>query len=300
MRRARHAGFTLVEAIVVIAIIGILGGIVAVFIRLPVQNYADNVARAEVTDEADLALRRMAREIRLALPNSIRVSSDGSAIEFLLTKMGGRYVALDDPAASTAGIYPLDFVGTSTSVTVAGTLSQAILARDYFVVYNLGNGMTPADAWGYSGTDRNITQITTAVAAGATSPTLTLADNPFSTQSVQMPSPQMRFQIVSGPVMFACATASDGAIVLTRYAGYAINATMTNPPTNAASTAPLTRRVNGCAGLFTYDTTAGTTSSAQRTSLVSLALQLAARTPAGTTPTSTIRLVHQVHVDNTP
>jgi MSHA biogenesis protein MshO len=278
---------------------GIVGAIVAVFIRLPVQNYADSVARAEVSDEADLALRRMARDIRLALPNSIRVSSDGSAIEFLLTKTGGRYLSADDPNA--ASYAPLDFTSAaSTSVTVVGTLAQPLVTTDYFVVYNLGNGMAPSDAWGFSTSSRNIARINAPAAAQANPVTLTLLDNPFATQNPPMPSPGNRFQIVSGPVMFACAAAADGALVLTRYFGHAINATMTNPPTDATSSAPLTRRVSNCAGIFTYDTSAGTTSSAQRTSLVSLALALAARTSAGTGATATLRLVHQVHVDNTP
>lgn len=293
-KRAPQAGFTLVEAIVVIAIIGIVGAIVAVFIRLPVQNYADSVARAEVSDEADLALRRMAREIRLALPNSIRVNGDGSAIEFLLTKTGGRYLSSDDPNPN--GLPPLDFINTAnTTLTVVGTFTQAVAVNDYFVVYNLGSGMAPSDAWGPSTGGSNIAQI--AAVAGTNWPTLTLKSNPFAAQNPPMPSPGNRFQIVSGPVMFAC-DASSGT--LTRYSGHSINATMTVPPTNATSAAPLSRRVANCAGLFTYDTSDGSASSAQRTSLVSLAIELAARTVAGTNATSSIRLVHQVHVDNTP
>lgn len=293
MRRAQR-GFTLVEAIVVIAIIGVIGGIVAVFIRLPVQNYADSAARAEVTDEADLALRRMARELRMALPNSIRLNSDGSAIEFLLTKTGGRYLALEDNLASTLPI--LDFsVSGNTTVTLLGRLPQPIAAGDYFVVYNLGSGMTPADAWGFNTTDKkNIARVQTAVAKDAQLPVLELAENPFAAQSPSMPSPDNRYQIVSGPVTFACARASDNALVLTRYAGYTINATQVNPPTGAGSVAPLTRRVSNCSGIFTFDT------AAQRSSLVNITLELAARPVAGTTAASSIRLVHQVHVDNTP
>jgi MSHA biogenesis protein MshO len=297
MRRA-GTGFTLVEMVIAIAVIGIIGAMVAVFIRAPVQNYADSVARAEVGDEADLALRRMARELRLALPNSIRVNGDGSAIEFLLTKTGGRYLAVEDNLDATNPV--LDFSGGARTVTLLGKLAQPVSAGDYFVVYNLGSGMAPADAWGLSTADRNIARISSAVASDTVRPVLTLDDNPFSSQSVSMPSPDRRFQIVSGPVTYACARAADGALVLTRYAGYAINVSQVNPPLNAGSVAPLSRRVASCTGLFTYDTALGTTSSAQRTSLVGITLELAARTVGAVAATSTLRLVHQVHVDNTP
>jgi len=287
----RQAGFTLVEAVIVMAIIGIIGAIVAVFLRWPAQTYADNVALAEVSDEADLALRRMARELRLALPNSVRVNADGSAIEFLLTKTGGRYLSVEDNQPATVPV--LDFTGGARTLTVVGTLTRPVDAGDYFVVYNLGSGLAPADAWGLSTGDRNIARISTAVAAGAQPAVLTLDDNPFSNQSVTMASPEQRFQIVTGPVTFACARAADGALVLTRFAGYAINVNQVNPPVGGTA-APLSRRVSSCAGLFDM---AG---SAQRTALVSITLELAARTLPGTAATPTIRLVHQVHVDNTP
>ena len=292
-RHPRQAGFTLVEAVIVIAIIGIVGAIVAVFIRLPVQNYADSVARAELSDEADLALRRMTRELRVALPNSVRVNADGSAIEFLLTKTGGRYMALEDQQPATVPV--LDFVDGARTLTVSGTLTRSVNKGDYFVVYNLGEGLAPADAWGLETGDSNIARISTAVAAGAQPALLTLDDNPFSKQSVSMPSPEQRFQIVSGPVTFACAPAADGALVLTRFADYAIKASQVNPPLNA-SAAPLARRVNSCAGIFSFDTA----SSAQRTALVTITLELAARAVAGTAAPSAVRLVHQVHLDNTP
>eukprot|EP01133_Synstelium_polycarpum_P021102 gene21102-25353_t len=62
---------------------------VAMFIRLPVQGYIDANARAALADLADTATRRMARDIRLALPNSVRVTGNGRYLELLLTKSGG-------------------------------------------------------------------------------------------------------------------------------------------------------------------------------------------------------------------
>ena len=56
----------------------------------------------------------------------------------------------------------------------------------------------------------------------------------------------------------------------------------------------LARRVSSCAGLFSFDATA------QRSALVTIALQLEPRPVAGTAATAGIRLVHQVHVDNAP
>ena len=57
-----------------IAIVGIIGAMVAVFIRSPVQSYVDSARRAELGDVADTALRRIIRDLRLALPNSVRVT----------------------------------------------------------------------------------------------------------------------------------------------------------------------------------------------------------------------------------
>jgi MSHA biogenesis protein MshO len=282
-------GFTLVEAIVAIVIIGILGAIVAVFIRGPIQGYADTVARAEASDEADLALRRMAREIRLALPNSVRVNADGSAIEFLLTKTGGRYLAAEDAVPDQP---VLDFVDAAkTEFSVVGGLQADVEVDEYVAVYNLGPGMAPSDAYGFNGSSRNIARVSERAAAGAT--LLKLRDNPFARDD-PMPSPGRRFQVVSTPVTYACEN-RNGSLVLTRHAGYAIRAEITDPMAGATS-AVLARRVADCANLFGYGEA---DVELRRSALVLLALTL--RTGgAGDAGNGAVRLVHQVHVDNTP
>src|SRR5690349_19041624 len=76
----RHqGGVTLIEMIVVILITGIIGSMVVVFMRRPVDGYLDTARRAELSDIADTALRRISRDLRRALPNSVRVTSVGNA-----------------------------------------------------------------------------------------------------------------------------------------------------------------------------------------------------------------------------
>ncbi|MDP1682827.1 MAG: prepilin-type N-terminal cleavage/methylation domain-containing protein, partial [Burkholderiales bacterium] len=58
-----YRGFTLIEMVVVIVLTSILASVVAMFIRLPVQGYVDTARRAEMTDIADTALRRMGRDL---------------------------------------------------------------------------------------------------------------------------------------------------------------------------------------------------------------------------------------------
>lgn len=289
-KRRASRGFTLVEAILVVVVAGIVGGIVALFIRAPVQGYVDSAERAAATDEADLALRRIARDLRLALPNSVRVANDGSAIEFLLTSTGGRYLAVEDDVPN---LPPLDFDDPAQrEFAVIGGTMQPIEVGNFIVVYNLGEGNLPSDAYRFRvGGDMNIARVTAVDLANPNIPRVTLADNPFARQSIPMPSPGRRFQVVTTPVTYRCVAQADGSRALVRNWGYAINALMTDPRQGGRE-AVIAQRVDACPGIFQHGTDA-----TRRSALVILSLPLRVRSGG---VNSMLRLVHQVHVDNTP
>src|SRR3954463_8106182 len=128
-KRRAVCGFTLTEAVMVIVITGILAGMVAVFIQKPVQGFFDTARRAALVDAADTVLRRLSRDVREALPNSVRVSG-GTALEFLHVRSAGRYREQG----------PGDILDFTTNDTSFGVLGPAVSVQsgDSIVVYNLG------------------------------------------------------------------------------------------------------------------------------------------------------------------
>lgn len=132
-------GFTMVELIMVIVIMGVIGGIVSVFMKAPIDAYFDSLRRAALTDVADTTVRRMARDLRKALPNSVRTPND-QCVEFIPTKTGGRYRAQDSVFGDDTS---LDFGVADTTFNMIGRnsdlpLAQRIVQDDVVVVYNLG------------------------------------------------------------------------------------------------------------------------------------------------------------------
>jgi MSHA biogenesis protein MshO len=256
-----HAGFTLIEMIIVIAITAIVGSMVAVFLRAPLESYIAQDRRARLADAADTALRRMSRDIRLALPNSVRVTSVGNVVylEFLGTRSGGRYRA-------QGGGDILDFTAADNSFDVLGP-PVAIQAGDRIAVYNLG--IEGADAWKSQ---------TLAAYTGAVGSNIAITAKKFP-----LASPGNRFQVVEGPVSYVC---NPNTGTLTRYWGYTLAAVQPTPPPAPVSSALLAIGVSACS--FTYQP--GTT---ERGGLVSMTLNLSQAN-------ETVRLYATTQVSNQP
>lgn len=276
-KRARGRGFTLVEVVVVIVVLAIVSAIAAVFIRRPVDSYVDSVRRAELTDIADTALRRISRDLRFALPNSVRVANPGGAgtafyLEFLMTTGGGRYRAAVT-GTGTGDI--LDFAVADSSFDVLGPM-PTLAANDSIVVYNLGTGFSGADAYAAANNNR-------AVYSSNTATTITLT----AAKLFPLASPGNRFHVVPYAVTYACNPAA-GANEIRRHWNYGITATQTPTPPAGGTSAQIARNVSTCT--ITYDQNA----IQGRNGIVSLSLQL---TGAGG---EVVSLFQETHVSNVP
>jgi MSHA biogenesis protein MshO len=267
-------GFTLIEAVIVITITAIISAVVAVFIQAPVKGYFDAARRAEMTDIADTALRRMSRDLHLALPNSVRVTGGNQAIEFLQTSAGGRYRSSGSTTEDILDFNnPADqsFELLGPSITFATT--PVTDHQNQIVIYNLG--ITGADA--YSGnTAATDNRRAYSGAAGATTTVNFTSSNAFP-----FDSPSHTFYVVDTPVSYICDTTAG---TLTRYSGYAILSSQPNPPGVTGSL--LAKNVAACSFIYTSGVT-------ERSGLVSLHLTLS---QSG----ETVTLYHEVHVNNVP
>nr|WP_295771780.1 prepilin-type N-terminal cleavage/methylation domain-containing protein [Rhodoferax sp.] len=276
----RQHGFTLVELIMVIIIIGVIGGMVAVFMKGPIDAYIDSGRRAALTDVADTVVRRMARDLQGALPNSIRPGPAGTnCLEFIPTKTGGRYRA--------TGALSLDFTAGSATFNMLGgnsgpiPVDQRIVPGDVIVIYNLG--FNPASAYGGS----NIATVGgSAPLAESVAPTIETTIPLTATVTFPLESGSRRFHVVPGAermVSYVCSGSS-----LRRTASAAFTAAASCP-----ATGPVIANNVDCNTASTWFNYMG--SDLQRNAVVSMGLTI--RDSSGT---ESITLQHEVHVSNTP
>lgn len=95
MTKERYAlGFTLIEMVVTIVIIGILGVGISSFIGNTTKGMVDTAERSQVASIALLVSERVSRSLRLALPNSIRTSATGDCIEYIPVYAGTDYLSV--------------------------------------------------------------------------------------------------------------------------------------------------------------------------------------------------------------
>lgn len=298
-RRAR--GFNLIELVIAIVVTGIVLAGLAYFV-FPVRQAADIAARADLTDIADTAMQRIGRDVRLALPNSVRTTTSGGAVfvEFLAVRTAGRYrgegggaaagtnCPNDDPSLAPPDNDQLSFDSVAdTCFKTIGKLPDAsaiVPGSDYLVLNNYGPGFAGQDAYG-AGPPANRALITSIDTSEAGRDRVAFAATTF--QRTLHDSPGRRFFIVSGAVSYAC----DPVLgTITRYWGYPIAAAQ---PTafGSGSSAVIATKVSACD--FDY-----APNISPQIGLLTLRLSLSAPTSSGVA--ETVSLYHAIHVNNVP
>lgn len=284
--RTGSGGFTLVELVVAIVLLGIVALMVTTFATGAMQSYLDGERRAELVDGTETAMRRLQRDVRLSLPNSVRVADDGRTVylEFLPVIAGGRYRAQlsGKTPAGPCGIGsndPLAFGTADASFSTLGPVAD--LPRDrgtyYIVVYNLGAGFANADAYATGAATGGNKALYARDATGPCESVIAHERHTFT-----LASPSGRFHLAGRPVTYACDVRSGQ---LLRYSDYDIAAVQPMPP--RGTPALVLDGITGCT--ITYDPDAVS----QRIGVVSIALE---RSAGG----ESVRLYQDVRVDNAP
>ena len=196
-------GFTLIESIITIIIIGIVSATVSLIIGNYLENYDATSRRTMMQTAAQLAVERISREVRHALPNSICIYNGAACVPstaqnkfyFLSIKDAGYYQENSGNYPNAAAKKPLPVTPLSdnefdiVSETDKANLN-AIEGVDWIAVYNINNANI------YAGKNaRKINTLTNMVpAAGENIIRVQLAGGPFS---FPLHSPQRRFHIIN-------------------------------------------------------------------------------------------------------
>jgi MSHA biogenesis protein MshO len=291
-----QTGFSLLELILVIVLLGILASGAGLLITTPIKAYNDQLRRTQLVDQAEMALRQIARDIRGALPNSIRTNQNMAtgvtALEMVNIVAGARY--RDEAGGTfTAPFHTFDYKQADTDFNFLGTLVSGmttIPTGQRVVIYPTLTSNREPNIYPEAFSNSNVSIVTPA------NSTLTLSQNDDEQHlnitpafKFEDPSPGQRSFLIDGPVSYICDPLDQAK--MTRYTNYPF---LLNQPTtdtfsdfNEVRQGTVATQLTACS--ITYD--AG---SAQRNGVVTLSITLSDDTDEGVT------LFHQVHVVNVP
>lgn len=287
---ARQHGFTLVELVMVIAIAGLVAVLISTVMSNPLQSFVDQSRRAELVDKASMALNRMARDIRLAVPNSVRPADvDSDTLELLRGPVGGRYranlvggVRQDPPVCdSNPCLIPVPGPLDLSLVDLSGPL--------WMVIYNVGSTGAGNTIWLPLDSAQSVISPPVNVAAAAvpmlpigTEPGISLTGAGIDDFRFKYASPQHRFYLADKVVGYRCI---DRKLLR----GEFTELKLANPY-DYSNAATVVDNVDCDKSKTSFTYAPGTNT---RSGLVTIRLTL---NQAG----ETITLLQQVHVDNAP
>lgn len=241
----RHnSGFTLVELIMVIVVLAAVSTGIASFMRGSIQGYVDVSARQQLLTESRYAMERMQREIRTAVPNSLRIKGNSSqhCLEFVPINWSTIYTSLPLLPSTDTNVdivFPYDIDNNVYPIQVGEfALVYPRLTAD---VYDTGNNKLRAisacsDDGDGSCTTRDdsddIIQLTVAGAFAESSPASRLYFVDHSINYCVVGGYLVRFEndIV--------ATQASGATSQPKLAGHVVNTLSANPSVSPGADDP--------------------------------------------------------------
>lgn len=97
----RDSGFTLIEMVMVIVLVAVLAGTLTPIINNAVTAYIDTQSRSDLVAKGRIALARVSRAVRYAVPNSVN-RVDATTIEFISTRAGGLFIDRNSPITAVS------------------------------------------------------------------------------------------------------------------------------------------------------------------------------------------------------
>jgi len=248
----------------VIVVLGAISAGTALYVVRSMEAYSDTVRRDQLTSGARVAVERLTRELRNALPNSVRVDNSAGThcIEFFPVQSGSSYDAVPRTAANIS----------FAAIAYAAPQTPAYVAVYPHATQPLYTHNNPGPLAGYDPANSK-------PANGV----VYLDNNHRFTHD----SPRKRFYLAGGPVSYC--VSPDGK--LQRYRGYGIISSQPVPPgVNGALLAENIQLSDGGNAVTPFTYTAG---SLQRNAVVTLDLRFME-------DSEWVRLLHEVQIRNVP
>ncbi|NOY72773.1 MAG: type II secretion system protein [Gammaproteobacteria bacterium] len=199
-KKKKTRGFTLVEMVTVIVLLAIIAVMLTPFIAKAMQAYSASKARADLVANGRLAIERIAREVRLAVPNSLSVLDSGSGIEFARSRAGGRYVDQFDNFSGEFSNTTLRFKKNTdlTGLYILGT-TLSMASNDVLVIGNTSPSLLQA---GITATPLSSITVTTGASDGTSQGQILN----FTSQQFLIGSPGKHFAITDRTIEMGLTT----------------------------------------------------------------------------------------------